>query len=335
MRGVNDGGVLDIDAAAVTESIAEWIRAAVTERFRRKGIVIGLSGGVDSSVVAALCVRALGAGRVLGLLMPEAESSGDSLVLGRLAADSLGMATEVEDVGPLLDASGCYQRRDDAIRTIVPEYGDGCKCKLVLADVLNTAAYQISYLVVEDPDGDQHRYRLTAESYLAIVAANNFKQRARKMLEYYYADRLNYAVAGTPNRLEYDQGFFVKNGDGSADVKPIAHLYKTQVYQLAAYLGIPDEIRHRAPTTDTYSLPQTQEEFYFILPYHKMDLCLWGRDNGIGAEETARLTQLSPAAVEKVYRIIDAKRRATSWLHDPPLLHTPLPRATELSRVPS
>ena len=78
-----------------------------------------------------------------------------------------------------------------------------------------------------------------------MVAAANFKQRVRKMMEYYYADLLQYAVAGTPNRLEYDQGFFVKNGDGAADVKPIAHLYKSQVYQLAAYLGVPEEIRRR------------------------------------------------------------------------------------------
>ena len=314
--------VLAIDAAAVTDSITEWIRRVMFDRLRRRGIVVGLSGGVDSTVVAALCTRALGENRVLGLLMPESESSPDSLMLGELAARSLGISTEIEDISPILEATGCYQRRNDAIRSMVPEYGDGYRCKLVLADVLNTAAYQVSYLVVEDPEGTQRRHRLTADCYLAIVAANNFKQRTRKMLEYYYADRLNYAVAGTPNRLEYDQGFFVKNGDGSADLKPIAHLYKTQVYQLAEYLGVPEEIRRRPPTTDTYSLPQSQEEFYFLLSYDKMDLCLWARDHGVTAEQTASMTRLSPAVVEKVYRSIDSKRKATAWLHEPPLLHT-------------
>ena len=157
--------------------------------------------------------------------------------------------------------------------------------------------------------------RLTPAAYLQIVAATNYKQRVRKMIEYYHADRLNYAVAGTPNRLEYDQGFFVKQGDGAADVKPIAHLYKTQVYQLAAHLGVPEEIRRRPPTTDTFSMPQTQEEFYFALPYDRMDLCLYALNHGIAAAEVAPLVELTPEQVERVFKDIDAKRRATRYLH--------------------
>src|SRR5260221_3517294 len=155
--------------------------------------------------------------------------------------------------------------------------------------------------------------------YLGIVATTNMKQRTRKQLEYYHADRLQYAVAGTPNRLEYDQGFFVKNGDGAADVKPIAHLYKTQVYALAAHLGVPEEIRSRPPTTDTYSLEQTQEEFFFALPYDKMDLCLYARDRGIAPEDVAREVGITPEQVLRVFRDIDAKRKAARYLHEPPL----------------
>ena len=132
--------------------------------------------------------------------------------------------------------------------------------------------------------------------YLGVVAATNMKQRTRKQLEYYHADRLNYAVLGTPNRLEYDQGFFVKNGDGAADIKPIAHLYKTQVYALAAHLGLPEEIRSRPPTTDTWSLAQSQEEFYFSVPYPTMDLCLFGLENGIAAAEVAARAGLTVGA---------------------------------------
>ncbi len=156
-------------------------------------------------------------------------------------------------------------------------------------------------------------------AYLELVAATNFKQRVRKTMEYYHADRLQYAVAGTPNRLEYDQGFFVKQGDGAADLKPIAHLYKTQVYALAERLGVPEEIRSRPPTTDTYSMEQTQEEFFFALPYDRMDLCLYGRDHGISAAELAPAVDLTAEQVERVYRDIDAKRRATRYLHEPPL----------------
>jgi NAD+ synthase len=156
--------------------------------------------------------------------------------------------------------------------------------------------------------------------YLGVVAATNMKQRTRKQIEYYHADRLNFAVAGTPNRLEYDQGFFVKNGDGSADVKPIAHLYKSQVYQLADYLGVPDEIRARTPTTDTYSLAQTQEEFYFGLPLRKLDLCLYALNHGIPAAMVAPMVGLTPGQVEEVYRDVTGKRLSSRYLHEPPML---------------
>lgn len=311
---------LTLDPDREAGRIAAAIREQVTKQLRRKGVVVGLSGGIDSSVTAALAVLAIGAGRVLGLFMPEEDSSGESLRLGRLVAEHLGIRTVVEDIGPILRATGCYRRRDEAIRKVFPEYGDGYKCKLVLPNVLETDGYPIFHVVVESPSGVQTRARLTAEAYLGIVAATNFKQRTRKIVEYYHADRLHYAVAGTPNRLEYDQGFFVKSGDGAADLKPIAHLYKTQVYQLAEHLGIPDEIRRRPPTTDTYSLQQSQEEFYFSLPYDKMDLCLYGKNHGIPAAEVAATVGLTPGQVERVYRDIDAKRHATRYLHLKPLL---------------
>jgi NAD+ synthase len=311
---------LTLDPDREAGRIAAAVREQVTKQLRRRGVVVGLSGGIDSSVTAALAVRALGSGRVLGLFMPEEDSSGESLGLGRLVAAHLGIRTEIEDVGPILRATGCYQRRDEAIRKVFPEYGDGYKCKLVLPNVLETDGYPIFHVVVESPSGVQRRARLTAEAYLGIVAATNFKQRTRKMVEYYHADRLYYAVAGTPNRLEYDQGFFVKGGDGAADLKPIAHLYKTQVYQLATHLGIPKEIQQRPPTTDTYSLLQSQEEFYFSLPYDKMDLCLYGKNHGILPAAVAHEIGLSPDQVERVYRDIDAKRRATRYLHLKPLI---------------
>jgi NAD+ synthase len=291
----------------------------VFKQLRRKGVVVGLSGGIDSSVVAALCAQALGEERVLGLLMPELDSSDDSLRLGQLIADSLGINAITEDISPILKAAGCYRRRDEAIRAVIPAYNESYKSKIVLQSILERTEYRIYSVVVQAPDGTQIKARLSAEGYLGVVAATNFKQRARKMMEYYHADRLNFAVTGTPNRLEYDQGFFVKNGDGSADLKPIAHLYKTQVYQLAAHLNVPLEIQQRSPTTDTYSLQQSQEEFYFSLPYDKMDLCLYGKNHGIPAADVAPTVDLTPEQVSQVYRDIDAKRIATRYLHINPL----------------
>ncbi len=309
---------LHIDAKSESERIV-WALRNQLKDLRRRGAVLGLSGGVDSSVVAALCVRALGPGKVLGLMMPEQDNDPDSLRLAREVAASLGIEALVEDITPILAGAGCYRRRDEHIRRLFPDYGPGWRSKIV-ARKPQAGAYNLSYLVVRSPDGEVKDARMPIDVYLGIVAATNMKQRTRKQIEYYHADRLNYAVAGTPNRLEYDQGFFVKNGDGAADVKPIAHLYKSQVYQLAEHLGVPEEIRARTPTTDTYSLAQTQEEFYFGLPLRKLDLCVYALDHGISAAEASEAVGLDAEALEQVYRDILGKRRTTRYQHQPPML---------------
>ena len=312
--------VLRLDPSVEVERITENLREQVLGQLRRRGAVVGISGGIDSSVVAALCARAFSKEKVLGLFMPEHHSSDDALMLGRMLTEHLGIDALVEDIAPALEGLGCYRRQEEAIRMVVPEYAEGWKCKLVLPSILESERLNITRLTVQSPAGEVSTVRLPLNAYLQIVAATNFKQRVRKMMEYYHADRLNYAVAGTPNRLEYDQGFFVKQGDGSADFKPIAHLYKTQVYQLAEFLGVPEEIRRRPPTTDTFSMPQTQEEFYFALPYDRMDLCLYAVNNGVSAREVAPVVGLTPAHVERVFKDIEAKRRATRYLHMRPLL---------------
>ncbi|RWP48717.1 NAD(+) synthase [Mesorhizobium sp.] len=313
-------GTLVLDARMEVDRIVQILREQVFGTLRRRGVVVGLSGGIDSSVVASLCARAFGKDKVLGIFMPERHSSGDSLRLGRSVAAQLGIDTILEDIAPALEAVGAYRRQIEAIQTVVPQYGDGWKCKLVLASVLESNGLNITRLAVQDPEGKTDTVRLSPAAYLQIVAATNYKQRLRKMTEYYHADRLNYAVAGTPNRLEHDQGFFVKQGDGIADLMPIVHLYKTQVYQLAEYLGVDEEIRRRPPTTDTFSMAQSQEEFYFALPYRLMDLCLYGLNHGISADEVAAAAGLTAAQVEKVFKDIDSKRRAARYLHARPLL---------------
>lgn len=319
--------ILHIDAACETDRICAAIRDMVFRRLRRKGAVIGVSGGIDSAVVAFLCARALGSERVVLLFMPEADSSPESLRLGKVVAESLQVRSVLEDVAPLLNGARCYERRDEAVRRAVPEYGEGYKCKIVLPGVAEGDRYALFSVVVEAPDGETRRVRLSTAAYLGIVAATNFKQRARKTIEYYHADLLQYAVAGTPNRLEYDQGFFVKNGDGAADFKPIAHLYKSQVYQLAEYLGVPEEIRLRPPTTDTYGMEQSQEEFYFRLPLDKMDLCLFGRNHAIPSGDLAAAAGMTEEQVERAYRMIDSKRRMAHYLHAEPLLVEEVERA--------
>jgi NAD+ synthase len=312
--------LLKLNCATEADRIGALLREVVLGRFRRKGVVVAISGGIDSGVVAALAARALGKEHVLGILMPERHSAEETLKLSRVVTQHLGIESVHEDISPILDAFGCYRLQEEAIRRVVADYGPECKSKIVLPSVLDADTYRLFSVVVQYPDGRTTTTRLDLKSYQSLVAATNFKQRTRKVLEYYHADRLNFAVAGTPNRLEYDQGFFVKLGDGAADIKPIAHLYKSQVYEMAKFLGLPETIRSRPPTTDTYSLPQSQEEFYFSLPYDKMDLVLYGKNNGYSTAEVAQGMGMSLEQVERVFRDIEGKRRGANYLHSPPVL---------------
>ena len=317
--------VLTIDPEKEVEKITKQLRSFTAKQLKRRGLIVALSGGIDSSVTTALSAKALGPERVLALLMPERHSSDDTLDLSTIVADHFGVEKIHEDISGILESVGFYKRYDDAVRMVIPEYGDGWKSKIVTPNVTETKGFNLFSIVSQSPENTIIKKRLPLKAYLEIVAATNFKQRTRKMLEYYHADRLNFAVTGTPNRLEYDQGFFVKMGDGAADVKPIAHLYKTQVYQLAKYLGVPEKIRERPPTTDTYSLAQGQDEFYFSLPYDKMDLCLYGKNNGISVETVAEYLDLEPGQIQRVYDDIDTKRSTTRYLHLPPLLVEDIP----------
>src|SRR6266571_1021801 len=321
---------LELDAAVETRRIAAMLRVQVGETLRRGGIVVAMSGGVDSSVCAALAVEAVGPGHVLGLGLPERESDAQSLALARDWAGRLAIELVVEDVTATLEACGCYERRDAAVRRLVPDYGPGWRSKLVLdGGGLDSDRLNVCSIAVQPPGQNLRKVRLPARELREIVAATNFKQRIRTMLAYHHADRLNYAVLGTPNRLEYDQGFFVKGGDGLADVKPIAHLYKSQVYQLAQHLGVPPAVRSRPPTTDTYSLPQTQEEFFFSLPLTQLDLVLQAHNDERSAAEVALDLGMQREHVERVYRDIERKRSATRSLHLPPLLVDRVPEVED------
>jgi NAD+ synthase len=301
---------MDKEVEKISESLKEILRT----KLHKRGLVVAISGGIDSSVSAALCVKALGPKKVFGLLLPEQDSSSTSSDRGELLAKHLGIEYITHNIASTLEAIGCYKWRDDAIKETFPEYSDGWKNKIVITGGME-GKYNHFNLVVQSPDGETREKKLDLKQYLQIVAATNYKQRIRKTVDYFHADRLNYAVVGTPNRVEYDQGFFVKNGDGSADVKPIAHLYKTQVYALARHFGLPEEICTAIPTTDTYSLPQGQDEFYYALPYEKMDYSLWAYNHNIPASELAAFLEIDEALAKYVYNDIKVKRETTRYLH--------------------
>lgn len=314
---------LILDPAAEVTRICDRLRHMLAHDLKRRGLVVAISGGVDSAVCAALAVRAIGAERVFGLLLPEHDSAVESTLRGRMVAEQLGITYQLFDIAPALEALGCYRWRDEAMRATFPDYGPDWKSKIAIGGGM-AGQFNVFRLIVETPDGEVMEARLDHKNYLQIVAATSFKQRTRKNIEYFHADRLHYAVVGTPNRLEYDQGFFVKNGDGAADLKPIAHLYKTQVYQLARHLGLPAEICNAQPTTDTYSMVQGQDEFYFALPYQQMDLAIYGLNQGLPLDLLASELGVSAQQATHVCRDIEAKRRTTAMLHWPALLVEPV-----------
>jgi NAD+ synthase len=312
--------VLKIDPVAVTEELARKLRHDIQQTLHRAGAVVGISGGVDSSVVLALCVRALGPQRVLGVMMPEKESSRDSTVLAGKLADRLGVETVLENLTGGLEGLGCYDRRDDAISRTFPEYGPGYKAKITLpGNVLESDTLNVFSLTVVSSEGETKSKRLHPRDYLQIVAASNFKQRSRMSMLYYHAEVRNYAVIGTPNKNEHDQGFFVKWGDGGYDIGPIRHLYKTQVYQLAEHLDIPAEIRQATPTTDTYSAPSSQEEFFFRMPFEVMDLLWYAMEHDVPVPEIARVMDLTEEQIQRAFSDLARKQRTTQYLRTLPI----------------
>jgi NAD+ synthase len=305
------------DPAAAAARLERGIVQAVDD-LRRRGAVVAVSGGVDSGVVAALCARALGPERVTLLRLPEHGLGEHSSDLGLALARHLGTDTHEQPISGALEALGCYAQQHEAVRQVFPDYEPGWPYKLVRSQP--GGAVIVFSLVVERPDGQQESRRMPAEAYRLLLSATNAKQRLRTLVTYTWADRLHAAVAGTPNLLEYDQGFFVKGGDGLADLKPIAGLYKQQVYALAHHLGLPAGISGRSPTTETFSLAQSQEEFYFGYPYEQMDLLVWGERCAVPAQEVAARTGLSVAEVEAGYQEVARRRTATAYLHAPAVL---------------
>lgn len=312
--------VLKLDVVAEVARIVENMRHNMFDVLKKRGGVLGISGGVDSAVVLALAVRFLGPDRLVTLLLPEMESSPDSARLGRVVCKRFGVTPITEDVTGALWGFGAYQRRDEAVRAIFPEYDSTYKLKITLpTGLLDQNTLNFFSATIVSPEGEEKSKRLRPSQLQQIVAATNFKQRSRVAMLYYHAELHDFAVIGTPQRNEHDQGFFVKYGDGAMDLKPIGHLFKSQIYQLAEYLDVPEEIRLRPPTSDTYSAGSTQEEFFFRLPFETMDLIWYGLEHDVPAATVAAEMGLEPEQVQRVYDDITRKRMTTNYLRMPPL----------------
>ncbi len=301
--------------------ICEWLKNYVFHEFKRRGGVVGVSGGIDSAVVFALAVRAFGKDKVVAISLPEKDSSPDSKNLAHEITSHFGVNLTVHEIAPALSGIGCYDALRESIKETYPDYDPNQdKVKLVLPDnLLDKPSLNVFSLVLMREGQPEQRKILSPHAYLGIVAASNMKQRTRMLTLYYHAEKHNYAVIGTANKNEHDQGFFVKYGDGGADLQPIRHLYKTQVYQLANYLGVPQGIVQRTPTTDTYSAGSTQEEFYFRVPFELLDKIWLGVEMGMPASEIAADLNLTEDQVGRVIADLAQKKRTTEYLRTLPL----------------
>lgn len=314
--------VLDIDPASETERIVSAMRQTLGRTLHKRGGVLGISGGVDSSVVLALSALAFGPEKVVPLILPERDSDPESEAFARKAANRYGVEPVLEVITPVLEGFGCYARRDEAIRRVFAEYDAdaGYKAKIVLPEnMLEENTLNVPQLTIVTPHGEKKTRRIPLPEYLQVVAASNFKQRTRMSMIYYHAELRNYAVIGTANKNEHRQGFFVKYGDGGVDIRPIIHLYKTQIYQLAEYLEVPEEIRARTPTSDTYSAGQTQEEFFFRLPFRTMDMLWYAMEQDVPVAEAAESMGLSEQQVRHAFEDFTRKRRTTEYLRMAPI----------------
>ena len=308
--------ILDINPEKECERICEFIKDQIFTHFRREGAVVGISGGIDSALTATLSVRALGKDKVLGVFLPEKESNPISLTYGELLAKKLGIRTEKVDLTQALESLGCYKKRDEIIKKIFPGYGSSYKIKIGLPqDLLERDRINYFSLKMISPKGEEKSFRLSKEGLLGIVAATDMKQRSRMLQLYYYAEKLNYLVIGTTNLSEYAQGFYVKFGDGGVDLEPIAHLYKTQVYQLAKFLDIPEEIIKREPSPDTFSAVVSDQEFFFCMPYDMLDLLLYAQEHKIPLTNVSKVLNLSEEQIKRAYRDFDQKRKASVHLN--------------------
>ena len=305
----------------VCNNIISKLKDDVYNKLGRHGAIVGISGGIDSSVSLALAAKALGLENVIGVIMPEQDSSPDSKLLADKLARKFNVTTILENITGALSGFNCYERRDEAAKRVFPDFDPKMhKMKIGVKDTgLYTNLPPVFYITIVEPSGEEKSKRLPAKEFRQIMAASNFKQRSRMSMLYYHAECLHYAVIGTPNKHEVDQGFFVKYGDGGADVMPIGHLYKAQVYQIAEYLDVPQEIIDRTPTTDTYTAEQTQEEFFYQLPFEMLDLLWYAFENNYSPQEVGPVVNKSPDDIGKIYMNFERKIKTTEYLRMSPI----------------
>jgi len=314
-----DLNVLKINPEKELERLSKFVIDQVRVVFRRKGIIVGLSGGIDSACMASIAVHAVGKENVVGLVLPEKESNPISSSYATKHAKELGIEHREIDITPTVNSIVKYNQRDEFIRNLIPEYEPGLKYNITLpTDLLERASFSFYNLQVQMPDGEIKKKRLSLDEFRTITSFANIKIRSRMLHLYAEAEARSLVVAGTTNRTEFILGDFCKYGDGGTDIEPLSYLYKNQIYQLSNYLNVTPEIIDRQPSPDTFSLPVSDQEFFFRIPFDKLDYLLYAWEHELAASEVASVLELDEEAVDRAYKDFTSKYRATAHLRDVP-----------------
>mgnify|MGYP003334117581 FL=1 len=300
--------ILDIqNTDSVETELQNFIKDQVFDKFKRKGTVVGISGGIDSALTCTLCTKAIGKDNVLGVLMPEKDSNPKSAIYARNLCEKLGVRFVTIDITNILDSFKVYNTREQIIKKYFPNFTNQDKYRIVVPNrLVNNSSISLPHLEILDEKNQMHKIRLSLHDHLELTAATNIKHRTRMAMLYYYAEKNHFVVAGTTNKSELVQGYYVKYGDGGVDIEPLAEIYKTQVYQISSHLEISDEIINRKPSPDTWNFEVSDEDFFFGLPYRTMDLILYASENNISPEIIS--VELG-VTLEQLERIMDDQKK--------------------------
>lgn len=312
------------DIEKTVDSLSNYIKSEVFEIFQKKGVVLGLSGGVDSAVTAALCAKSLGSEKILGLIMPEKESGSSSQQLAQQVAKKYNIETKIIDISKILESFGVYQTKEKIVKEKFSGFNSTCKYRVVVPPKLENNV-GIPYLEILDKKNEKHKIKISSSEFLTLTSATSIKHRVRMATLYFHGEKNNLAIIGTTNKSEYLQGYFVKYGDGGSDIEPLVNLYKSQIYQLGEFFDIPGEILTADASPDVWSFTTSDEEFFYSVPYNIVDLILYARENNLPVNEIQKISQIPKQQIENLIRFQNQKQKKSQHMRESP--HSWIPDA--------
>jgi len=298
-------------------SIENFVKEEISKRFQKRGAVIGISGGIDSAVMAAICAKSIDPKQVLGLIMPEKESDPTSQILAKKVAEQFQIETKIIDITSILESFGVYSIKEQIVKEKFSNFNNNCKYRVVVPSKFSSSV-GIPFLEILDDENKKRQFKISTSEFLTLTASTSIKHRIRMTMLYYHAEKNNFCVVGTTNKSEFLQGYFVKYGDGGTDIEPLTNLYKSQIYQIGEFLKVPNEILEKDASPDIWSFNTSDEEFFYSVPYHVVDLILYARENNMEKSEIEKISNLSLEQIERLLQFQNQKRVKSQHMREMP-----------------